>query len=500
MDKSYLSNFPTSMLSREDKELYDNTSLLTDIFTDFSFGKEEAERLEAILKAAYPTASASASAPAPAPALPVPVPAPAAPPAPPSAPSAPVPAPAPPVPVPAPPVRLPANNYNTNDAFEQVKNLLEAMFGDGYKNKVIFNFPFREPVKVSAGGSVPAYQKIIDEIMLGNNIYLVGGAGTGKTYLAQQIAGSMGREIETINCSQWTTPTEIIGGQSLEGYVEGKMIEAWKRGKVQILDEMPKLDPNTAGLLNEALAKTGDRLIFIKDIDEAKDIISSALSDDFAKKIIKKVGSVSGEVIYLEIEIECLEVFKGLKDREKFQKIDALMPKLFTYPTLQNSRKERYLKHPNFAVIGTGNIYPNSEDMAYGANNKQDLSLLDRFAGSVYYIQKNPEFEKQLINNLLVWSVCDGLRSAIETNKYESQVSIRLMQTAKKVYDIEMERVNGKSNSLQANEGVTLKDVIDSFIHAGFTDNQTTNLKSSIRYDDVFGGFQYRKLNKEKSI
>ena len=31
---------------------------------------------------------------------------------------------------------------------------------------------------------------------------------------------------------------------------------AWEKGGCLILDELPKLDPNTAGLLNEALAET----------------------------------------------------------------------------------------------------------------------------------------------------------------------------------------------------------------------------------------------------
>jgi len=105
-------------------------------------------------------------------------------------------------------------------------------------------------------GSIPAFLKIVDDVMVGNNVFLVGEAGTGKTYLAESISKALDRPHITINCNQWTSPREIIGGETIEGYKEGKLVDAWAKGKILILDELPKLDANTAGLLNEALAKT----------------------------------------------------------------------------------------------------------------------------------------------------------------------------------------------------------------------------------------------------
>ena len=98
---------------------------------------------------------------------------------------------------------------------------------------------------------------IFTDIQVGNNVYLYGKAGTGKTYLAKQIASELfARRSVVINCSQFTSPIEIRGGQTIEGYKQGALIEAWRNGWILILDELPKLDPNTAGLLNEALAET----------------------------------------------------------------------------------------------------------------------------------------------------------------------------------------------------------------------------------------------------
>jgi cobaltochelatase CobS len=100
----------------------------------------------------------------------------------------------------------------------------------------------------------------------------MGKAGTGKTYMAKAIAESiMGQPVYVINCSQWTSPIEIRGGQTIKGYEEGLLIKAWANGGILILDELPKLDPNTAGLLNDALAEAAKQPIYNEDgsVDES---------------------------------------------------------------------------------------------------------------------------------------------------------------------------------------------------------------------------------------
>lgn len=96
--------------------------------------------------------------------------------------------------------------------------------------------------------------KIITNLALGNNTFLYGEAGSGKTEMAKEIANFLELEYEILNCSQWTSPIDIIGGYTINGYTEGKLIRAFREGKIIILDELPKLEPNTAGLLNEILS------------------------------------------------------------------------------------------------------------------------------------------------------------------------------------------------------------------------------------------------------
>lgn len=353
---------------------------------------------------------------------------------------------------------------------------------------VQYNFPFQPAVKVSKSEQ-PAAQKILDDLMLGNNCMLIGGAGTGKTYLAQQVARQMlNRDTETVNCSQWTSPIEIVGGQSLEGYQEGKLVEAFRNGKVMILDEIPKIDPNTAGLLNEALAKTGDGLVLRPNRDELRQNIAAVMGSDVAEESMRELASnASPELFYLFVEREAMN--KNVKPADRH----VLMTKLFSYPLLQNSRKQFFVKHPYFGVIATGNVYPSGTDMAYAANNKQDLSLLDRFAGSVYYIQKNPALERHVLQNDYVWYICNQLRDVVDKNRYEAQVSLRLMQNANRAYEQEVARYTGqKKDGLTANEGKTFAEVIESFILSGFTIAQQQLLKQAINFDGNIKSQAYR--------
>ncbi len=278
---------------------------------------------------------------------------------------------------------------------------------------------------------IPVFQSIVDDLVMGHVVMLIGGAGTGKTYMAENLLAkqALGRQHITINCSQWTSPTEIIGGQTMDGYQEGKLIEAWSKGHVLILDELPKIDPNTAGLLNDALAKT---------------------------------------------KIENAVIF--------------------------NARKESFSKHPDFAVVMTGNVYPNTDSIAYGANNKQDLSLLDRVSGNVYFIEKNPDLEKRILQNEMIWSVCDKIRSVIEEMRYEAQISLRFMQTARDSYNLEMQRVKDKGkNGVKADEGKTFKGAVDSYIST-FTNVQQKNIREKIKYDEIFEDHYYRNMDKDKEV
>lgn len=146
-----------------------------------------------------------------------------------------------------------------------LKNLIMAKQGSGNANVPTNPLENREESTQDDNIVIDKlFKKVVDDLIVKNNVYLYGKAGTGKTVLAKNVAkylkkGTNGNYYYILNCSQWTSPMQIIGGFSIKGYEEGQLELAWRYGGVLILDELPKLDPNTAGLLNDALSMSADK-------------------------------------------------------------------------------------------------------------------------------------------------------------------------------------------------------------------------------------------------
>jgi cobaltochelatase CobS len=228
----------------------------------------------------------------------------------------------------------------------------------------------------------------VSDLLEGNNVYLLGKAGTGKTYLAEAIAKSvLGQPYEIINCSQWTSPIEIRGGQTIEGYQEGLLINAWAKGGVLILDELPKLDPNTAGLLNAALAEASAQPKY----DESGKVIEST---------IPTITNGRGQ-----------KIKKG-QDQE-----------------------DETLKY-RFCVIATGNTNMMDVGNKYAGNNRQDYSLVDRFAGS-YYTLEVQTLTEQALTYTYVFSVCNAIREFLNTKDVLQSISLRTMLNFNRTYEQE---------------------------------------------------------------
>jgi cobaltochelatase CobS len=286
------------------------------------------------------------------------------------------------------------------------------------------------------------FDVILSDFEAGNNVYLYGGAGTGKTYIVGEIADSINYKLITINCNQFTSPLDILGGQTIEGYQEGRLTEAWGNlfmpeinpktgqpysGALLLLDELPKIDPNTAGLLNDGLSK-------IKDPLKEKD------------------GKIFG-------------------------------------PTITNGRGKAIDKKKIF-VIATGNSKLNEADKDYEANFKQDLSLQDRFAGSTYELIIDPAYELknimsgvnvngQVADFVFIFNFLFKLRTAIQENNYSSRafVSTRSMVSFRDTYIAY--RLNELQGEKQIPRPKTLQIAVLSFMDL-FTEDQRVVLSQAI--------------------
>jgi len=272
----------------------------------------------------------------------------------------------------------------------------------------------------------PLFQKMISDVIAINNIYLFGSAGTGKTFTAEKLAKFLGWKYVEVNCNQFTSPLDLVGGQTIDGYQKGKLEIAWTnvdengdvfKGAVLCLDELPKLDPNTAGLLNSALAKV------------------------------------------------------KLKE-----------------PVIRNGRGQE-LKKGQLAIIGTGNTRLNETNIEYEANFKQDLSLQDRFVGSCYEVNFNYQLEYSEIMKdfLFIWIYMIKMRETIIAERYTPQafVSMRILISMRDTYRVFREWLSSPEKTidgLKLSSPKTLKESLDSFLNL-FKPNQIVVLKQKTDYD-----------------
>jgi len=311
----------------------------------------------------------------------------------------------------------------------------------------------------------PLIQKVLSDVEARNNVYLYGGAGTGKSFSAITISKALGWDLIEVNCNQFTSQLDLIGGQTIDGYQEGAVIKAFGnlddegnstgRGCVLLLDELPKIDPNTAGLLNSALAKVGQY------------------------ETQTRKNPTTGKEEKIEVP-----------------------------STIKNGRGERIERGQCF-IMGTGNSLLNSFDAEYEANFKQDLSLQDRFAGSTYLVRVDRKYEWEDILKqewCFIYIYLSKLRDKIEELNFTSKafVSIRLMQSAKKTYYVSrvVKDAKGKNPTFSPNENIdftpastlaisiinkktvkTIIDTVDEFFSL-FSSSQADELRDKTDYSE----------------
>ena len=343
------------------------------------------------------------------------------------------------------------DKISLNDLDETVKSLLKAQ-----PTNVTLNIQQGATTKVvkrtlDLSVTRPLIQKVLSDILARNNVYLYGGAGTGKTYSARTISKLLDWNLITVNCNQFTSALELIGGQTIDGYQEGKVIRAFGninedgtpmgKGCILLLDELPKIDPNTAGILNSVLASVGEYQ--------------------------------NGE------------------------------------PTTIQNAKGDVIQRGKIFIMATGNSLLNTKDAEYEANFKQDLSLQDRFAGSTYKVFVDEKFEWEGIlfqKWAFIFLYLTKLRKLIVDEGFTSKafVSIRLMQSVQKTYNVFRQvsdqtggnrsftetpdvsytpaNVEGALGTIQASSVKTVKDSLDEFFSL-FTEEQAKILKEKSDYD-----------------
>lgn len=102
--------------------------------------------------------------------------------------------------------------------------------------------------------------RVLELAQAGQNILLHGPTGTGKTYLARQLAEALGRSFHAVSVTGGVSEGQVIGRWLPTGdngqfqWMDGPFLTAWRNGGVFLADEYDAADPNVACKLNMALS------------------------------------------------------------------------------------------------------------------------------------------------------------------------------------------------------------------------------------------------------
>jgi energy-coupling factor transporter ATP-binding protein EcfA2 len=110
------------------------------------------------------------------------------------------------------------------------------------------------PVKALTKEAHPLLPKILNTVAAGENVMLVGPAGSGKTTLAEQVAEALGSKFGHLSLSAGASESWLFGRNTPQGFVPAEFAERFEHGGVFLLDEMDAADANMLIVINTALA------------------------------------------------------------------------------------------------------------------------------------------------------------------------------------------------------------------------------------------------------
>lgn len=99
--------------------------------------------------------------------------------------------------------------------------------------------------------TTPAVMRALN---VGDNVLLVGPAGSGKTTVCKKIAEALGEPFYPVSICAQTTKSDLLGYKDVRGdYQTTPIREAYENGGLLLLDEMDKGNPGVLGVLNSLL-------------------------------------------------------------------------------------------------------------------------------------------------------------------------------------------------------------------------------------------------------
>lgn len=109
--------------------------------------------------------------------------------------------------------------------------------------------------KIEVENPHPAFASLLMLAADGENIYLYGGAGTGKSHAGLALAQTLGREYRECSLCPQSVPSDMFGFIDAMGRIVNKAFRlAWEHGYVFLLDELDNSRADVIAALNACLA------------------------------------------------------------------------------------------------------------------------------------------------------------------------------------------------------------------------------------------------------
>lgn len=167
----------------------------------------------------------------------------------------------------------------TEEAIPSVRDLLlDGVVGEEVKKTILAEvrrrFRIQAPVKIdlringetkasTGGGAGEYYHKRFEDIVklveIGQPVFMVGPAGSGKTHLAGQVARSLGLEFRFQSMYLGMPESQLLGmlipGEGgAFAYCPSQYVMSYKYGGAHLFDEWDSADANTATIINASIA------------------------------------------------------------------------------------------------------------------------------------------------------------------------------------------------------------------------------------------------------
>lgn len=139
---------------------------------------------------------------------------------------------------------------------EQVRTIVKDQIADlVYPTTIIVDNRVTGEVKELEGAVHKVFPDIMTILQGGDNVWMTGSAGSGKTKLAHQCAEALGVSFGSISLTVTTPVSEIVGYRDANGiYHDTAFRRVFEGGGIFLFDEVDNGNPNTLGKVNEALS------------------------------------------------------------------------------------------------------------------------------------------------------------------------------------------------------------------------------------------------------